>query len=380
MKKNRLLIAAAGAGKTTFLVKEALEKKEPVLITTYTEANELEIKRKIITINKAIPSNITIQTWFSFLIQHGVKPYQGSTFSKSIKGLHFTNCQSGFKYKNIITGAPVYYAEKDFEQHYFDKATRIYSDKLSKLVIRCNENSSGNVIDRISRLYPYIYIDEVQDLAGYDLDFLQHLFQSKSVITLVGDPRQVTYLTHHDKKYGQYKDGKIEDFILNECKNLDCFVDKDTLKFSHRNNAEICNFSSQLYPNFPPSQPCSCAQCRSYKTDHAGIYLVRPQMVDAYIRNYQPTILRYRDAVAPDWNFGKSKGLSFDRVLLYPPDTFISYLKDGTLRKIVKGKEKEAFDIAKLYVAITRARYSVGIVWDYADRTNFIAGINLYKV
>ena len=41
---SRLIIAAAGSGKTTFLVREALKiADEKVLITTFTDANENEI-------------------------------------------------------------------------------------------------------------------------------------------------------------------------------------------------------------------------------------------------------------------------------------------------------------------------------------------------
>jgi ATP-dependent DNA helicase UvrD/PcrA len=74
------MIAAAGSGKTTFLVKEALGVEDKnVLITTYTEANEAEIKKNIIEETKGyVPKNITIQTWFSFLLQHGVRPYQSA--------------------------------------------------------------------------------------------------------------------------------------------------------------------------------------------------------------------------------------------------------------------------------------------------------------
>jgi DNA helicase-2/ATP-dependent DNA helicase PcrA len=46
MTNDKLIIAAAGAGKTTFLVTEALKMTERVLITTYTQANEAEIKKK----------------------------------------------------------------------------------------------------------------------------------------------------------------------------------------------------------------------------------------------------------------------------------------------------------------------------------------------
>jgi len=84
---------------------------------------------------------------------------------------------------------PVYYAEdKEFEKHYFSNQLKIYSDKLSKFVFRCNEKTKGNVIDRISRIYPYIFIDEVQDLAGYDLELLKLLFtRAKYSVGIVVD-------------------------------------------------------------------------------------------------------------------------------------------------------------------------------------------------
>ena len=64
---SSLIIAAAGAGKTTFLVKKALEISENVLITTYTDANEQSIRDKFYEINGCIPSNVTIMPWFSLL-------------------------------------------------------------------------------------------------------------------------------------------------------------------------------------------------------------------------------------------------------------------------------------------------------------------------
>ena len=75
---QKLIIAAAGSGKTTHIIDEALKISDSkVLITTYTEANEQEIRKKFFEKNGCIPNNIVIQTWFSFLIQHGVKPYRG---------------------------------------------------------------------------------------------------------------------------------------------------------------------------------------------------------------------------------------------------------------------------------------------------------------
>lgn len=375
---NRLLISVAGSGKTTFLINEALKIKEgQVVITTYTEANELEIRKKFMEINRSIPGNITIQTWFSFLIQHGVKPYQGAIFRGEINGMILVSGQSGIQFKTKM-GAPIPYAEaKDFNNHYFSPSGKLYSDKLSKFVIRCNASTNGQVVDRLSRIYSHLFVDEVQDLAGNDLEILALLFKSKMKVTLVGDPRQVTYLTHNEKLNSKYKDGNIKGFISERCKN-DCEIDESTLKFSHRNNAEICHFSSRLYPALPVSLPCACDSCRCYQSEHEGVFLIRPDEVELYRSLYHPTVLRYQLAIAPEWNYGNCKGLGFERVLIYPTSPITTYLKNGKLEKVEKGKTKSAFDIAKLYVAVTRAKYSVGIVYDYRNET-FIDGLKKWN-
>ncbi len=58
-------------------------------------------------------------------------------------------------------------------------------------------------------------------------------------------------------------------------------------------------------------------------------------------------------------NFGESKGMTFDRVLIFPHKKGGDWLKSGNFDYI----EKSA---AKLYVGVTRARYSVAFVYDGA--------------
>jgi len=375
MTNNKLLIAAAGSGKTTFLVKEALSVKDQnVLISTYTEANEAEIRKNIIEQTKGyIPKNITIQTWFSFLLQHGVRPYQSemnTELHESKIGFYLTDKQSGVRYINS-QGTPVYWGEKDLLKYYFTQSLKIYSDKVAKFIIRCNKQLENEIINRISRIFQYIYIDEVQDFAGWELEILRLLFESPSNVLLVGDPRQVVYLTHHPKKYPKYKDGKIMEFIENECKSSICDIDQDSLRKSHRNNKFICNFSSQLFPEYSPCEPCVCDTCRSCAVFHEGIFLIKQADVRKYCKEFSPTILRFSKAIYPEWNFGKSKGLSFDRVLIFPTAKIIKYLKKGNLNVLDTVK-------AKFYVALTRARYSVGIVFDYDD-TDYIEGLTKYN-
>ncbi len=370
MKKNKLIIAAAGAGKTTFLVKEALKQKDSnVLITTYTQANEEELHNKIIEINKCIPENIRIQTWFSFLLQHGVKPYQGCLFEKNVTGMILVNQQSAVKY--CMRGIPVCYKEEEeLEKHYFTNTFKIYSDKLSKFVFKCNHKSNGAVIDRLSRIYSHIFVDEVQDLAGYDLELLKLLFESDSNILMVGDPRQVTYLTHNESKFKKYRDGKIKEFLENECQKINYEIDEETLNISYRNNEQICVFSSKLYPNYK-----TCTSNQKEVTKHDGVFLVKKQDVEKYLETYNPVQLRYNINVEVNKNYktinlGNSKGLTFDRVLIYPTKEFIKWLVNNN-------SVLEPTSRSKFYVAITRAKYSVGIVYDF-DSLIKIEGVKFY--
>lgn len=375
MGKNKLIIAAAGSGKTTLLVKKALSIQEKnVLITTYTEANEAEIKKKIVEQTGGyVPENIALQTWFSFLLRHGVRPFQGIMHHKLRDekiGFFLTDRPSGLRYKNS-KNQPIYWGEQDFLKYYFTSDLKIYSDKISKFLIECNEKTEGSLIDRISSLYPYIFIDEVQDLAGWDLEIIKLLFKSPSNIILVGDPRQVTYLTHHPKKYPSYANGNIREFIDEKCKKVKCEIDEVTLSKSHRNNLEICNFSSRLFPEYECSQPCEDETCRSTSAEHQGIFLVKNQDIEDYLQRFDPVILRYNNSISPEWNFGKSKGMTFERVLIYPTQKILAYLKSGDQSEIETVR-------AKFYVALTRARRSAAIVCDYDD-SNYIEGIQKYS-
>jgi superfamily I DNA/RNA helicase len=113
-KINKLIIAAAGAGKTTYLINEALRHDKEVLITTYTEVNENEIKKKFIEINGLIPKNVTIQTWFSMLLQHGVKPYQDYLTDKKINGNYYID-EAGLKELEANNQILLKYCTKDGE-------------------------------------------------------------------------------------------------------------------------------------------------------------------------------------------------------------------------------------------------------------------------
>lgn len=334
MDNNKLIIAAAGSGKTCHLIKEALKiRKEKILITTYTQANEEEIRKKFVEKNKCVPDNIDVQTWFSFLLKHGVRPYQSYLYEKDIRGLVLSNGQSAR-----------YSKEREIQKHYFTDDQKIYSDKISKFVIKCDQEGDGCVIDRLSRIYSHIFIDEIQDLAGYDLDFLNLLFECKSSILLVGDPRQGTYSTNNTSKNKPYRTAKIVNFF----EDTPHEVEKDTtsLTINYRCISQICELSNKLFPDSP------CTTSGNTKiTEHDGVFLVKPQDAKKYLIKYNPMQLRdsKRTTVNSNFkvmNFGESKGLSFDRVLIYPTKPFRDWLKNNF-------SDLAPTSRSKLYVAIT---------------------------
>lgn len=367
---NKYIIAAAGAGKTTYLVNEAL--KEPgkkILITTYTESNEEEIRRKFLKLNNSIPINVTIQSWYSFLLKDWVKPFQGSfnelLFNYEIRGMLLVNSASGVKYSFEKYGKKinVLYSEKDdFLKHYFTSTGKIYSDKISKFSHTANSKTNSAILNRLSLLYDKIYIDEVQDLAGYDLELIKLLFKSKIETELVGDPRQVTYLTHNPDKHRKYTEGNLKNYLLDNCKSLiKDNINETLLNKSHRNNKLICDYSSKLYPTFKITEPCDC--CNNGKTEHTGIFIIKKNDVIKYLEKYNPVQLKWDSRVFindsySSMNLGESKGRTYERVIIYPTQGMINWIKNNQ-------SNLEPSTRAKFYVGLTRARYSVAIVYDY---------------
>lgn len=374
--ENRLVIAAAGSGKTTYLVNEALKiRDQRILITTYTESNEAEIRQKFFDLAGRIPANVVITTWFSLLITHGVLPFQGGVFDFPVRGMNFVQSQSAVRYVNS-QGFSVCWPDDDIARHYFDPRAQIYSDKLAKLVVHCDEKHGGAVFDRLSRVFPNVFVDEVQDLAGYDLDILEGLARSEARLLMVGDPRQVTYLTHHERRYGKYVNGGIAAFLGTLPKKLKVEVDETSLSRSHRNSAVICEISSRLYPEYAAAKACACVACRQPGAANTGLFILRTADYAHYLATVRP--LQLRDAIdsagvdptAPVMNFGQSKGRGFDHVVILPTGPMKKWLVDP--KSALKPQSR-----ARFYVAITRARHSVAIAMDW-NGTSLPTGFSFY--
>ena len=343
---NEVVIAAAGSGKTSELIAKAnkiLNKR--ILITTFTIENSEEIKKKFFEDPGCTPSNVKIQTWFSFLLNDGVRPYQNFLYDKNrIENIEF------------VTGQSTNYVKKShIEKYYFRAGKYIYTDKMCDFIMEVNRLSKRAIIKRLESLYDVIMIDEVQDLAGYDLDFLFELFKSKIEIIVVGDNRQAVFFTNQSAKNKNKKGEHIFNLFKEwEDKGL-CIISYKT--DCYRSNQEICDLADLLYPEMPKTKSLN-----RETTGHDGLFHITSQEVESYISKYKPQVLRYDrrtkfEGESLPLNFRKSKGLTFDRVLILCNGPLNKFLKSGEFETLLKSR-------APYYVALTRARHSVCFVCD----------------
>lgn len=338
--KNRAIIAVAGARKTQTIIDSALATPNArVLITTFTNANLLEIRRRIEQRSGAVPPNIQLETWFAFLLRAGVRPYQHYVLGRTglVRGLNF----KGRRHRFAKKARPL--------QFFLDPRHNVFRDGASHLACQVNEMSDGRVIARLEKLYDDIYIDEVQDMVGYDLDFLDLLFESVVRLTVVGDPRQHTLATNQGTRHRRYRGAGLMRWF--ERRAATCV--REDWVVSHRCNQSICDFASALFPNLPPLRAG-----HEVTTGHDGISTIEKMEVGAYVEHYQPQILR--DKKTSDTlgfsalNIGVSKGATYDRVLVFPTRPMRQFLDDRDPSRL-RAPER-------LYVAVTRARHSVTFV------------------
>lgn len=239
-------------------------------------------------------------------------------------------------------------------RYYFDSNHRIYSDKLSRFICECNGAAEGAVIKRLEQRFDRIYIDEIQDMAGWDIDLIQLLLKSAIHVTLVGDHRQATYRTNNAAKNAGFSGGNIIKKFREWKKQQLCDLVYELE--THRCNQSIANIADTFFPTEPRTKSLN-----TKFTGHDGVFIISTVDVKAYVKRYKPQVLRLDIRTDCDglsaMNFGESKGLTFDRVLIFPHKLAQKWLSTGDYAHIKNSVEK-------MYVGVSRARYSVAFVHD----------------
>jgi DNA helicase IV len=226
----------------------------------------------------------------------------------------------------------------------------MYRDGVSDFVAELNRKTCGRVVRRLERIYTHIFVDEVQDLVGYDLEVLDLLIASRIKLLMVGDPRQHTFSTNLGSKFRKYQGAGLA--LWFQERSEVCTTEQRN--YSYRSNQAICDFADAIYPDFSRTQSIGVPQ-----TGHDGVFQIEAGSVSNYVAKFgKVTALRHDKN---SWtgglramNFGVAKGSTFERVLIFPTEPILKYLED---REPAALKSPE-----DLYVAVTRARFSVAFV------------------
>ena len=362
----KLILASAGAGKSERIAKDALERAaagEKVLLLTYTINNQAELVQHICRLNKFQPANIVVKGWFTFLLEDMVRPYQRCVLTDRVSRICFDSSNPHLRGGRYILGRsekkggaynPLYFVTK--------KDGAAHTMFLSKLSARICEESSGKSAQRLADMYKAMFIDEVQDLVGWDFDIIRAIVKTKMPgFDCVGDFRQTVYRTSLAQKKPESVEDKLEAF-----KQMG-FV-REISAISWRCIQSICDLAHLIHEadgHYEPTKSKIGAVPSGF-AEHHGVFAVPTSRMADYVARYKPMILRWNRLCEPElcssngtYNFGEAKGSGFDRVLIIPTDKHARFLC-GDRNAFAKDASDQARN--KLYVGITRARYSVAFL------------------
>lgn len=374
MRKSICFCAVAGSGKTTHLVRMGRERLLELIgiqghhgklaYVTFTTNNNDNLQNKLYK-SIGFSDSIVVLGWYQFLLQTFIQPYKRDIIEK----LYNTHVSVSFanpptfkdsKGKNRPT-----YKKGDFEKKFLDKEYNIYKDYIAEFALECIIKNKLSLQKYLPSIFDTIYIDEAQDLCGYDFEILKFLLQETNVpIIVAGDAKQTTYTTANVRKNKKFTFDSYLAEKVNSPQKEHIIIDRETLIYTHRCTSSISTLASKIYPE-PPTITCSCDKCEEkrklYNHRLRGMYLVMEKDIQEFLKETESAILRWnkRDNATKGlenvYNMGEVKGLEFDSVLISPTENMLD---------ILQGRRNVESDIvlAKLYVAVTRPRYILGVI------------------
>lgn len=366
---NELWLAGAGSGKTHKIITDAIEVIKGggrVLVVTYTMNNQAELRARFVELYGTCSEYFVVKGLFSFYLEDMVRPYQSEVFPDRITTISFTENNP-----HLIPGTTIYIkgrAEKSVggainPLHYLTPCkTKAYSGLLAKLATLISKRSKGAPAKRLNEIYQRVFFDEVQDLVGWDYDVLESINKVMiNSICCVGDFRQTIYTTTFGHKAPQTPQQKI-DYFVDKMK-----FKKNSMPRNRRCIQEICDLSDKIHAELYDKTISGVEKIPEEIAHHCGAFIVKQSQVTDYLATFQPQVLRWSSTTGSRYlpsnlicyTFGSCKGLGFDRVLVILSDKHLKFI-GGDAKVFEKDKTDESRN--KLYVAITRARYSLAFL------------------
>jgi DNA helicase II / ATP-dependent DNA helicase PcrA len=330
---KKVIFAVAGSGKTTYIIDQlSLEKRS--LVVTYTINNLKNLRDGIVKKFGYFPSNIRLHSYFTFIYTFCYRPFLSLKFVA--KGINYDP-------------NPYQFAKQTETRYFFDRYGRIYSNRIAKILEL--ERVLRDVNSRLVKYFDDLFIDEIQDFAGHDFNFLKSISSANIDMTFVGDFYQHTFDTS--------RDGKVNENLHNDYNNyralfanMGMAVDIESLKRSYRCSPTICNFITENIG----------IEIFSNRGDETKIhFLETPEKADEIFQNRSIVKLFYQEHYkygCYSRNWGECKGENkYDDVCVVLNKTTLSKFKDKLFELPSQTKNK-------LYVACTRAKNDLYFVSD----------------
>ncbi len=331
---KKLMLAVAGAGKTTYIINEICKKYQNVLIITYTDSNYNNIISKLREQNEGvIPDGVTVYKYFTFLYRFCYKPFLSDHIRA--KGINYEPNKNR-------------YAKSANKDYYLDSSDRLYSNRITMFLNK--NNVIRDVKNRIKKYFDCIVFDEVQDISGRDFNFLEELMKIDMNMLYVGDFYQHTYNTSSD---GNVNRGLFDDLnkYVDRFKRMGVVFDDQTLLKSWRCREGICKYVREhleisIYSN---KREQGCVKFVDSEDEIRKIWN-NPAIVKLHYQKATTYGVGHRN-----WGDTKGEDCYQDVCVLLNKKTMEEY-KKGTLRNLAPSTRN------KLYVAITRAKGNVYLI------------------
>ena len=331
---KQVIFAVAGSGKTSHVI-DTLNEKSRTLIITYTENNFKNLKSRISTKFGYVPNGIKVYTYFTFIYSFCFKPILGN--ATKVKGINW-DMPPQFTLR----------LKRNDRCYYIDQNERLYHNRIAKMFEQYKV--VDEIISRVEKYFDNVCIDEVQDFAGHDFNFLLQIVIANVNQLLVGDFYQHTFDTSRDgltnktlhDSYEKYKQRFIKAGYT---------VDTETLSRSYRCSANTCDFVSNNIGImlFSHREDVTNVEYINSK-ERAKELFTCPKTVKLF---YQASY-KYK-GFTENWGATKGEDHYEDVCVVLNPNTLNKYSK-GKLRELPPQTKN------KLYVACTRAKRNLYLI------------------
>lgn len=371
---GKVVLAVAGAGKTTWLGKQVDPQKRNVLIT-YTNENVKNIEKSVRNENNGqIPPNTQIMTYTKFVFYWMIQPFQKQLDylyenARLVLSIHklgkkvATQINGQAQYTNKISKKKIGHYS-DYNPEYEKSSQFVYANSLSELILDQKKIILKKICKYLDMFLDNLYVDEFQDFTGHDFELLMELAKRlKTNVTMVGDFYQssVSVSSRNTKPYKTIS--SINEF--KECLTEEGLtIDEHSLQKSWRCPPKTCQF---IQDNLG-------IMIEAHKEQEGDVIFIsdkkqaKEKLLDSKIvKLIWNNRVKTFPKMGPINKWGYSKGDTYHTVCIILTKELTSLLKEESL--LSEGdKIKKTVPKNRFYVALTRA-----------TGNTYLIGNDLYK-